>query len=173
MMKHSMLVGYDPHCSVFARERETGIYYQIQYRLPGGQRRQISLGKDKKIAYEKKFIIESHLREFQFDEADLKRMPEEIRVLFNRQISRLDEALERYLVATEADRKPNTNRNIRYPLQKVIGILGVTYIHEVTGEHAQKVNSVLKSQNLADATRHSYLSLAESFFNWLINVAGL
>ena len=89
-MKHSMLVGYDPHCSVFAREREKGIYYQIQYRLPGGQRRQITLGKDKKIAYEKKFIIESRLREFQFDEADLKRMPEEIRLLFTRQISRLD-----------------------------------------------------------------------------------
>ena len=155
------------------RKRKGGIYFQLQYRLPGGQRRQISLGKDKKIAYEKKFIIESHLREFQFDEADLKRMPEEIRILFNRQISRLDEALERYLVATEADRKPNTNRNIRYPLQKIIGILGVTYIHEVTGEHAQKLNSGLKSQNLADATRHSYLSLTESFFNWLINVAGL
>ena len=26
---------------------------------------------------------------------------------------------------------------------------------------------------MADATRHSYLSLSESFFNWLIKVAGL
>ena len=71
-MKHSMLVGYDPHCSVFARERETGIYYQIQYRLPGGQRRQVSLGQDKNKAHESKFFIESRLRKFQFDEADLK-----------------------------------------------------------------------------------------------------
>ena len=173
MMKHSMLVGYDPRCLLLKRKRKGGTYFQLQYQLPGGQRRQVSLGQDKNKAHESKFFIESRLREFQFDEADLKRMPEEIRFLFTRQILRLDEALERYLVATKADRKPNTNRNIRYPLQKVIELLGVTYIHEVTGEHAQKLNSELKSQNLADATRYSYLSLSGSFFNWLIKVAGL
>ena len=47
MIKHSMLVGYDPRCLLLKRKRKGGTYFQLQYQLPGGQRRQVSLGHDK------------------------------------------------------------------------------------------------------------------------------
>ena len=173
MMNQSILVGYDPHCCMFERKRKGGVYFQLQYNLPGGKRRTISLGNNKKEAQRGKFLKERLLREGQFDEVDIKKMPDEIRLILTQPLISLPDALERYLVATAAERQSNTNRNIRYPLQKVIKLLDVKYINEVTGEHVQKLNSNLVNEGLADATRHSYLSLLESFFNWLIEVARL
>ena len=172
-MKHSILVRYEPHCCMFKRKRKGGIYYHLQYQLPGGLRRTISLGRNKKEALNRQFLKEKLLREWQFDEVDIQKMPDEFRLMLTRPLISLPDALERYLEATAAERQSNTNRNIRYPLQKVIKLLNVKYINEVTGEHVQKLNSNLVNEGLADATRHSYLSLLESFFNWLIEVAGL
>ena len=50
MMNQSILVGYEPHCCMFKRKRKGGIYYHLQYQLPGGLRRTISLGRNKKEA---------------------------------------------------------------------------------------------------------------------------
>ena len=124
-MSHSILVGYDPHCCMFERKRKGGVYFHLQYQLPGGKRRTISLGKNKKEAQNRKFLKEKLLREWQFDEVDIQKMPDEFRLMLTRPLISLPDALERYLVATAAERQSNTNRNIRYPLKKVIELLDV------------------------------------------------
>ena len=76
-----------------------------------------SLGNNKKEAQRGKFLKERLLREGQFDEVDIKKMPDEIRLILTQPLISLPDALERYLVATAAERQSNTNRNIRYPLE--------------------------------------------------------
>ena len=103
MMNQSILVGYDPHCCMFERKRKGGVYFQLQYNLPGGKRRTISLGNNKKEAQRGKFLKERLLREGQFDEVDIKKMPDEIRLILTQPLISLPDALERYLVATAAE----------------------------------------------------------------------
>ena len=111
-MNQSILVGYDPHCCMFKRNRKGGIYYQLQFQLPGGVRRTISLGKNKKEAKFKHFLKEKHLRELQYDEADLEKMPEKFRMLFSRLLLSLQDALDQCLKATEAERKTKTKYSL-------------------------------------------------------------
>ena len=117
------------------------------------------------------FEKEQNLRNGIFDDFDLKRIPDSIKVSFQKPRILLVEALDRYMKATSYNRRQRTNKDTYGDLKNLISDLESKYIDEVTTEKVQRLAGMLQSKGLSKATILSYLSLLKTFFNWLIDDA--
>ena len=106
-----------------------------------------------------------------FDDFDLKRIPNSIKVSFQKPRILLVEALDRYMKATSYNRRQRTNKDTYGVLKNLISDLESKFIDEVSTEKVQRLAGMLQSKGLSKATILSYLSLLKTFFNWLIDDA--
>ena len=172
MNKLSVLLGYDPKCTFYPKKTRKGrVFYYLRYYLPGGKRVSRAAGEKKTEARRLMFEKVKNLRNGVFDDSDLKKIPESIRINLQTPRILLDEALERYMKATSYNRRQRTNKETYGVLKNLIRKLESKYIDEVTTEKVQGLAGMLQSQGLSKATILSYLSLLKTFFNWLIDDA--
>ena len=172
MNQVNVLLGYDPRCTFYPKATPNGVvYYYLRYYLPGNIRVSRSVGQNKKEAKRLMFEKNQSLKEGVFDDFDFQRIPESIKDHLRKPKIMLNDALERYMRATSYNRRPNTNRDTYLVLEKLIGMIPCQFIDEVKSEDVQVLAGLLKAQGLSPASVLSYLSLLNSFFNWLIEDA--
>ena len=171
--KSEILVGYRPRVSVYPKTHASGrVDFYVSYYLPGVKRKVARpLHCKKSETRELMFIHERRLRNHQFDDFDLQRIPEIYQLELNTPRVQIMDALERYMIATSYNRRPSTNRNTYGVLKNFCEKLKVQFIDEVTTEKIQRLVGHMKSAGNSEATIYSYLGLMESFFNWLIKDA--
>ena len=119
--KSEILVGYRPRVSVYPKTHASGrVDFYVSYYLPGVKRKVARpLHCKKSEARELMFIHERRLRNHQFDDFDLQRIPEIYQLELNTPRVQIMDALERYMIATSYNRRPSTNRNT-YGVLKVL-----------------------------------------------------
>ena len=106
--------------------------------MPGVKRKVASpLYCKKSEAKEMMFIHERRLRNHQFDDFDLQRIPEIYQLELNTPRVQIMDALERYMIATSYNRRPSTNLNTYGVLMNFCEKLKVQLIDEVTTEKIQ------------------------------------
>ena len=172
MNKWSVLLDYDPKCTFYPKRTLKGkVYFYLRYYLPGGKRVSRAAGEKKIEARKLMFEKEQNLRNGIFDDFDLKRIPDSIKVSFQKPRILLVEALDRYMKATSYNRRQRTNKDTYGVLNNLISDLESKYIDEVSTEKVQRLVGMLQSKGLSKATILSYLSLLKTFFNWLIDDA--
>ena len=171
--KSEILVGYRPRVSFYPKTHASGrVDFYVTYYLPGVKKKVARpLHCKKSEARELMFIHERRLRNHQFDDFDLQRIPEIYQLELNAPRVQIMDALERYMIATSYNRRPSTNRNTYGVLRNFSEKLKVQFIDEVTTEKIQRLIGQMKSEGNSEATVFSYLGLMESFFNWLIRDA--
>ena len=146
-------------------------YFYLRYYQPGVKRVSRAAGEKKIEARKLMFEKEQNLRNGIFDDFDLKRIPDSIKVSFQKPRILLVEALDRYMKATSYNRRQRTNKDTYGVLNNLISDLESKYIDEVSTEKVQRLAGMLQSKGLSKATILSYLSLLKTFFNWLIDDA--
>ena len=98
MNKWSVLFDYDPKCTLYPKRTLKGkVYFYLRYYLPGGKRVSRAAGEKKIEARKLMFEKEQNLRNGIFDDFDLKRIPDSIKVSFQKPRILLVEALDRYI----------------------------------------------------------------------------
>ena len=111
--RSEILAGYKPRVSIYPKTHASGkVNYYVSYYLPGVKRKVARpLYCKKSEAKELMFIHERRLRNHQFDDFDLQRIPEIYQLELNTPRVQIMDALERYMMATSYNRRPSTNRN--------------------------------------------------------------
>ena len=171
--RSEILAGYKPRVSIYPKTHASGkVDYYVSYYLPGVKKKVARpLYCKKSEAKEFMFIHERRLMNLQFDDFDIKRIPEMyLGDLIKPRVS-INKALERYILATSYNRRPATNKNTYGVLKNFCEKLKVQFIDDVTTEKIQRLVGQMKSAGNSEATIYSYLGLMESFFNWLIKDA--
>ena len=98
------------------------------------------------------FIQKSRLMNHQFDDCDVKRIPEMyLGDLIKPRVS-IMKAFERYILATSYNRRPATNRNTKGVLKNFCERLKVQFIDEITPEMIQRLIGQMKSEGKEEAT---------------------
>ena len=128
--KSQKLVGYRPRVSVYPKTHTSGrIDFYLTYYLPGVKRKGARpLHYKKSETRELMFIHEKRLRSHQFDEFDLKKIPEMYQLELNTPRVQIIDAIERYMQATSYNRRPATNRNTYVVLRNFCEMLKVLFI---------------------------------------------
>ena len=124
MNKWSVLLGYDPKCTFYPKKTRKGrVFYYLRYYLPGGKR--VSRAADEKKTDARRLMFEKvkNLRNGVFDDSDLEKIPESIRINLQTPRILLDEALERYMKATSYNRRQRTNKETYGILKNLISKL--------------------------------------------------
>jgi len=171
--RSEILAGYKPRVSIYPKTHASGkVDYYVSYYLPGVKRKVARpLYCKKSEAKEFMFIHERRLMNLQFDDFDIKRIPEMyLGDLIKPRVS-INKALERYILATSYNRRPATNRNTYGVLKNFCERLKVQFIDEVTPEMIQRLIGQMKSEGKEEATIYTYLALMESYYTWLIEIA--
>ena len=157
-----MDVFYDPRCGIYLN----GKSYYISYYLPNGNRVCRSLGsRNRKVAKRLMHQKEGSLLNGQFDERDIKKMPE-LRTL-NGQRLRISEAAQEYLYATSAGRKPKTQINDSYTLLSLVSRFQKEFVDEIRLYDIQLIITELREEGKAQASLKTYLGILKKFFGWL------
>ena len=108
MNKWSVLLDYDPKCTFYPKRTSKGkVYFYLRYYLPGGKRVSRAAGEKKIEARILMFEKEQNLRNGIFDDFDLKRIPDSIKVSFQKPRILLVEALDRNMKATSKQQLQN------------------------------------------------------------------
>ena len=158
---------------VYPKTHASGkVDYYVSYYLPGVKKKVARpLYCKKSEAKEFMFIHERRLMNLQFDDFDIKRIPEMyLGDLIKPRVS-IMKALNKYIQATFINRRPATNRNTYGVLKNYCERLKVQFIDEVTPEMIQRLIGQMKSEGKEEATIYTYLALMESFYTWLIEIA--
>ena len=157
MNKWSVLLDYDPKCTFYPKRTSKGkVYFYLRYYLPGGKRVSRAAGEKKIEARKLMFEKEQNLRNGIFDDFDLKRIPDSIKVSFQKPRILLVEALDRYMKATSYNRRQRTNKETYGVLKNLISDLESKFIYEVSTEKVQRLAGMLQSKGLSKATILSY-----------------
>ena len=164
--RSELLAGYKPRVSFYPKTHASGkVDYYVSYYLPGVKRKVARpLYCKKSETKEFMFIHKRRLETHQFDDFDLKRIPEiYLRDLIKPRVSLMD-AIDRYIDATFYNRKPATNQNTHGVLRNFCKKLKVQFIDEVTTKMIKRLIGRMKSEGKEEATVYTYLALMESFF---------
>ena len=148
--RSEILAGYKPRVSIYPKTHASGkVDYYVSYYLPGVKRKVARpLHCKKSEAKELMFIHERRLRNHQFDDFDLKRIPEIYQLELNTPRVQIMDALERYMIATSYNRRPSTNRNTYGVLKNFSEKLKVQFIDEVTTEKIQQLVVHMKKRGI-------------------------
>ena len=157
-----MDVFYDPRCGIYLN----GKSYYISYYLPNGNRVCRTLGsKNRKVAKRLMHQKEGCLLNGEFDERDIKKMPE-LRTLNGPRL-RINEAAQEYLYATSAGRKPKTQINDSYSLLSLVSRFQKEFVDEIRLYDIQILITELHEEGKAQASLKTYLGILKKFFGWL------
>lgn len=156
-----MDVTYDPRCSMY----KNGNTYYIMYWLPNDTKIYRSLGTNRKRQAKQRLLVkEAELLKGVFDERDVSRMPEkEVTKIVNLSLST---AVENYLLATRAGKKPKTHANDSSALRSLTKRLRREHPQDVTMGDIQLLVNDLWSEGLAQASMKTYKTTLHKFFEW-------
>ena len=106
MTQSSLLIGYEPRCSVYPRKSGKRKVYYLSYYLPNGERIQRFCQEKKSLAVKLRHLKEEELLQGIFDELDLEKPVDCRSGHFNRKRLGTVEALGIYLNTTAENQTP-------------------------------------------------------------------
>ena len=111
MTQSSLLIGYEPRCSVYPRKSGKRKVYYLSYYLPNGERIQRFCQEKKSLATKHRHLKEEELLQGIFDEMDHKKLGDYRSGHFNQKRLGTVEALGIYLNTTAENRTPKAQYN--------------------------------------------------------------
>ncbi len=170
MTQSSLLIGYEPRCSVYPRKSGKRKVYYLSYYLPNGERIQRFCQEKKSLAVKLRHLKEEELLQGIFDELDLKKLGDYRSGHFSQKRLGTVEGLGIYLITTAENRTPKA----QYNDEKMLNILfkqleksGRVFIDQITPLDVQLLINKHSQRGISEATLTSYKNGMSKVFKWL------
>jgi len=170
MTQSSLLIGYEPRCSVYPRKSGKRKVYYLSYYLPNGERIQRFCQEKKFLATKLRHLKEEELLQGIFDELDLEKLGDYRSGNFNQKRLGTVEAVGIYLKTTAEYRTPRT----QYNDEKVLNMLfsqfeqsGHEFIDQISALDVQLLINKHSQRGISEATLVAYKKGMSKVFKWL------
>jgi integrase len=170
MTQSSLLIGYEPRCSVYPRKSGKRKVYYLSYYLPNGERIQRFCQEKKSLAVKLRHLKEEELLQGIFDELDLEKLGDYRSGHFNQKRLGTVEALGIYLNTTAENRGPKAQYNDERTLNMLFMEMeqsGHEFIDQITPLDVQLLINQYSKKGISEATLTYYKKGMSKVFKWL------
>ena len=170
MTQSSLLIGYEPRCSVYPRKSGKRKVYYLSYYLPNGERIQRFCQEKKSLATKLRYLKEEELLQGIFDEMDLEKLGDYRSGHFNQKRLGTVEALGIYLNTTAENRGPKAQYNDERTLNMLFMEMeqsGHEFIDQITPLDVQLLINQYSKKGISEATLTYYKKGMSKVFKWL------
>ena len=170
MKQSSLLLGYEPRCSVYPRKSGKRKVYYLSYYLPNGERIQRFCQEKKSLATKLRYLKEEELLQGIFDEMDLEKLGDYRSGHFNQKRLGTVEALGIYLNTTAENRGPKAQYNDERTLNMLFMEMeqsGHEFIDQITPLDVQLLINQYSKKGISEATLTYYKKGMSKVFKWL------
>ena len=170
MTQSSLLIGYEPRCSVYPRKSGKRKVYYLSYYLPNGERIQRFCQEKKSLAVKLRHLKEEELLQGIFDELDLEKLGDYRSGHFNQKRLGTVEALGIYLNTTAENRGPKAQYNDERTLNMLFRQMeqsGHEFIDQITPLDVQLLINQYSKKGISEATLTYYKKGMSKVFKWL------
>ena len=170
MTQSSLLLGYEPRCSVYPRKSGKRKVYYLSYYLPNGERIQRFCQEKKSLATKLRHLKEEELLQGIFDEMDLEKLGDYRSGHFNQKRLGTVEAVEIYLKNTAENRTPRAQYNDERTLNMLFSQFeqsGHEFIDQITPFDVQLLINQHSQKGISEATLKYYQRGMSKVFKWL------
>ena len=170
MKQSSLLLGYEPRCSVYPRKSGKRKVYYLSYYLPNGERIQRFCQEKKSLATKHRHLKEEELLKGIFDEMDHKKLGDYRSGHFNQKRLGTVEALGIYLDTTAENRTPKAQYNDETTLNMLFSQFeqsGHEFLDQITTLDVQLLINQHSKRGISEATLTYYKKGMSKVFKWL------
>jgi len=170
MTQSSLLLGYEPRCSVYPRKSGKRKVYYLSYYLPNGERIQRFCQEKKSLATKVGYLKEEELLQGIFDEMDLEKLGDYRSGHFNQKRLGTVEALGIYLNTTAENRAPKAQYNDERTLNMLFRQMeqsGHEFIDQISPLDVQLLINQHSKRGISEATLTYYKKGMSKVFKWL------
>ena len=170
MTQSSLLLGYEPRCSVYPRKSGKRKVYYLSYYLPNGERIQRFCQEKKSLATKLRHLKEEELLQGIFDEMDLEKLGDYRSGYFNQKRLGTVEAVEIYLKNTAENRTPRAQYNDERTLNMLFSQFeqsGHEFIDQISPFDVQLLINQHSQKGISEATLMHYKKGMSKVFKWL------
>ncbi len=170
MTQSSLLLGYEPRCSVYPRKSGKRKVYYLSYYLPNGKRILRFCHEKKSLATKVGYLKEEELLKGIFDEMDLEKLGDYRLGHFNQKRLGTVEAVGIYLKNTAENRTPRAQYNDERTLNMLFSQFeqsGHEFIDQITPFDVQLLINQHSQKGISEATLKYYQRGMSKVFKWL------
>ena len=170
MTQSSLLLGYEPRCSVYPRKSGKRKVYYLSYYLPNGKRILRFCHEKKSLATKVGHLKEEELLKGIFDEMDLEKLGDYRSGHFNQKRLGTVEALGIYLNTTAENRTPKAQYNDERTLNMLFRQMeqsGHEFIDQISPLDVQLLINQHSERGISEATLMYYKKGMSKVFKWL------
>ena len=170
MTQSSLLLGYEPRCSVYPRKSGKRKVYYLSYYLPNGKRILRFCHEKKSLATKVGHLKEEELLKGIFDEMDLEKLGDYRLGNFNQKRLGTVEALGIYLNTTAENRTPRAQYNDERTLNMLFRQMeqsGREFIDQISPLDVQLLINQHSERGSSEATLKYYQRGMSKVFKWL------
>ena len=161
MTQSSLLLGYEPRCSVYPRKSGKRKVYYLSYYLPNGERIQRFCQEKKSLATKHRHLKEEELLQGIFDEKDLEKLGDYRSGHFNQKRLGTVEAVGIYLKTTAENRTPRAQYNDERTLNMLFRQIeqsGHEFVDQISPFDVQLLINQHSKRGVSEATLKYYHS---------------
>ena len=170
MTQSSLLLGYEPRCSVYPRNSGKRKVYYLSYYLPNGKRILRFCHEKKSLATKHGHLKEEELLKGIFDEMDLEKFGDYRSGHLNQKRLGTVEALGIYLNTTAENRTPKAQYNDERTLNMLFNQIeqsGHEFIDQISPLDVQLLINQHSERGISEATLMYYKKGMSKVFKWL------
>ena len=170
MTRSSLLLGYEPRCTVYPRKSGKRKVYYLSYYLPNRTRILRFCHEKKSLATKVGYLKEEELLQGIFDEMDLEKLGDYRLGNFNQKRLGTVEALGIYLYTTAENRGPKAQYNDERTLNMLFRQMeqsGHEFIDQITPLDVQLLINQYSKKGISEATLTYYKKGMSKVFKWL------
>ena len=170
MTRSSLLLGYEPKCSVYPRKSGRRKVYYLSYYLPNGKRVLRFCHEKKSLANKLKYLKEEELLRGVFDEMDLEKLGDYRSGHFNQKRLGTLEAVGIYLNTTAENRNTSSQNHDERKLNMLFSQIeqsGRKFIDQISALDVQLLINQYSKKGISEATLKHYHKGMSKVFKWL------
>jgi integrase len=170
----NLLVGYDPKCSLFKRERASGkVMWYISYYLPNNQRIRRPLNKDHREAKTLKLVKEKQLLRGMFDSKDKEHLKDMLPAAQTERLS-INKGITLYHRLMDSGKTPKSRKVDQSQIRlafKFFKNQGKAYMDQIKRADIRLLVGYLDETGYAASTIEDYVKSVRKVFNCLVDEA--